>query len=370
MPSVHIADLPLVNACINTVVACLLLAGWVLIRKKHRNAHRLTMLSALVLSALFLASYVTYHLNHGSTKFAGQGIVRPIYFTILISHTVLAVVNLPFIVVTVLRAFRGEFASHARVAKRTWAIWMYVAVTGPIVYVMLYRMYAPEPSTSASGSAEEVFASAQTAHHAGRDEEALTLYRRAAALGSLPSRCYAAVLDERLHEAISATVAIDRALLERADEPHCRTLRARARVYDNETQPAIATLEDVVKTSPDVAFFWASLGFARFRALEYQAAAEAFERSVALDPGLAVNVYNAGYARFLGGEYSKAKPLMERALALGIDPELTVRAQEDLAVIAGSLWVCPMHSDITGKPGDTCSRCGMKLAVAPHGLEE
>lgn len=143
--------LPLANACINTTVAGLLLVGLWSIRRGRREAHRRAMLAAVALSALFLASYVTYHLARGSTHFTGTGIVRPIYFTILLTHTVLAIVALPLVLVTVIRALRSDFAAHRRVARRTFAIWLYVAVTGPVVYLMLYQFAASPPAAPAPG---------------------------------------------------------------------------------------------------------------------------------------------------------------------------------------------------------------------------
>ena len=148
-----VADLPHVNAGLNTVVALLLVAGLALAKRGRGAAHRAVMVAALAISALFLASYLTYHYQHGSTRFTGQGWIRPVYFAVLISHTVLAVVNLPFIVTAVVRALRGDLAGHRKVARRTWLAWFYVAVTGPLVYLMLYRMpgnreLPPEASTA------------------------------------------------------------------------------------------------------------------------------------------------------------------------------------------------------------------------------
>jgi len=139
-PALSVADLPTLNAALNSTSAVLLAAGWVLIRRGHRAAHRAAMLSALSCSALFLASYLTYHAQVGSVRFTGQGTIRTVYFTVLISHTVLAMVIVPLVLVTVTRALRGRFAGHRAIARVTLPLWAYVSVTGVVVYWMLYRL--------------------------------------------------------------------------------------------------------------------------------------------------------------------------------------------------------------------------------------
>lgn len=133
--------LPHLNALLNTTSALLLVTGYVMVRRGNIALHLTCMISALVSSTLFLISYLTYHYYHGTTRFAGEGLVRPLYFTILGTHTVLAVVILPFIFVTVYRAATGQFQKHKRVARWTFPLWLYVSVTGVVVYLMLYRMY-------------------------------------------------------------------------------------------------------------------------------------------------------------------------------------------------------------------------------------
>ena len=135
-----VTDLPGVNATLNTISAALLAAGYVLIRAGRIGQHRACMLAACATSTLFLASYVVYHLNVGSVAFTGQGPVRIVYFTVLISHIVLAALILPLALVTLFRALRERFAAHAAIARWTLPIWLYVSVTGVIVYWMLYRM--------------------------------------------------------------------------------------------------------------------------------------------------------------------------------------------------------------------------------------
>ena len=136
-----VSDLPTLNAFLNGTSAILLLSGYVAIRKRRIPIHRACMIAALVVSVLFLTSYLYYHSQAGSTRFTGQGWVRPLYFTILISHSVLAAVIVPLVIVTVVRALRGKFERHRRIARWTWPIWMYVSVTGIVVYLMLYQLY-------------------------------------------------------------------------------------------------------------------------------------------------------------------------------------------------------------------------------------
>ena len=138
MPDV--TDLPAVNATLNAIAAMLLSTGYVLIRKGRVGPHRACMLAACATSTLFLSSYVVYHLNVGSVPFTGQGAIRTVYFTVLISHVVLAALILPLAFVTLLRALRGRFADHAAIARWTLPLWFYVSVTGVVIYWMLYRM--------------------------------------------------------------------------------------------------------------------------------------------------------------------------------------------------------------------------------------
>jgi uncharacterized membrane protein YozB (DUF420 family) len=137
---VNVSDLPALNATLNATSAVLLLAGWLMIRRRRVAAHRRCMLSAFVASSLFLVSYVVYHAQAGSRPFTGEGAVRSIYFAILISHVLLAALIVPLALVTLGRALRGDFARHRRIARWTFPAWMYVSVTGVVIYLMLYRL--------------------------------------------------------------------------------------------------------------------------------------------------------------------------------------------------------------------------------------
>ncbi|MGE3706762.1 MAG: DUF420 domain-containing protein [Vicinamibacterales bacterium] len=132
-------DLPALNAALNATATVLLVTGWALIRAKRVEQHRRCMLAAVAVSALFLASYLTYHYQVGSVPFTRQGIVRPIYFTILLTHVVLAFVTLPLAIVTLTRGLNGRVAQHRAIARWTMPIWLYVSVTGVLVYVLLYQ---------------------------------------------------------------------------------------------------------------------------------------------------------------------------------------------------------------------------------------
>jgi putative membrane protein len=134
------ASLPLVNACLNATSAALLTAGYVFIRRRRVTAHKACMVSALLVSTLFLVSYVTYHSLAGSRPFGGQGWIRAVYFPLLVSHIILAAAIVPLALITVYRALQGSFARHRRIARWTLPIWLYVSVTGVLVYWMLYRL--------------------------------------------------------------------------------------------------------------------------------------------------------------------------------------------------------------------------------------
>jgi putative membrane protein len=137
---VTIRDLPTLDAVLNRSSAILLASGWVLIRRRQRDAHRLAMLGALAASAAFLTSYLVYHSQVGSVRFAGRGAVRAVYFAVLLSHTLLAVAIVPLVLITLSRALRGRFDRHRALARWTLPLWMWVSVSGVVVYWMLYEM--------------------------------------------------------------------------------------------------------------------------------------------------------------------------------------------------------------------------------------
>lgn len=135
-----LTDLPALNATLNAIAATLLVIGYVLIRRGRVEAHRRVMVAACATSALFLASYLIYHANIGSRPFQGQGPIRIVYFTILVTHVVLAAAILPLALITLSYALRARFERHVPIARWTLPLWLYVSVTGVIVYLMLYRL--------------------------------------------------------------------------------------------------------------------------------------------------------------------------------------------------------------------------------------
>ena len=135
-----VSDLPALNAVLNGIAGLFLLAGFYFIRSGQIERHRRAMLGAFAMSTLFLISYVVYHANVGSRPFTGQGPIRVVYFTILITHVVLAAAIVPMALVTLRRGWIRDDARHRRIAKITWPIWMYVSVTGVVIYLMLYQM--------------------------------------------------------------------------------------------------------------------------------------------------------------------------------------------------------------------------------------
>ena len=132
--------MPELNAALNLTSAILLVLGYTLIKQRAITAHTLCMLGATATSTIFLLCYIYYHLHHGATRFPGKGWSRQVYFSILISHTILAVVQVPLIYKTLRHAFAGRFEAHKRLARVTLPIWVYVSVTGVVIYWMLYRV--------------------------------------------------------------------------------------------------------------------------------------------------------------------------------------------------------------------------------------
>jgi putative membrane protein len=130
-----------INATLNSCVALLLLVGLFTAKAGRWNAHRAVMMGAMLLSVLFLVSYILHHLFAGDTTFGGEGAIRPVYYVILITHIILAATSLPFILITAYKALSGRYPEHRRLAKRVWPVWFYVAVSGVVVYFMISPYY-------------------------------------------------------------------------------------------------------------------------------------------------------------------------------------------------------------------------------------
>ena len=133
-------DLPDINAGLNTLSAFFLILGYIAIRRRQRQRHKLAMLAALISSALFLFSYVLYHYHVGSVSYPYHDWTRPLYFAILIPHVILAALNAPFVAMIVWRAWRADFDRHRRLARWVWPVWLFVSISGVAVYAMLYRL--------------------------------------------------------------------------------------------------------------------------------------------------------------------------------------------------------------------------------------
>lgn len=136
-----INDLPTLNASLNAIATVLLTTGYIFIRRGQRQRHKACMLAAFATSVVFLVSYVVYHAQVGSRPFPGQGAVRVVYYLVLVPHVILAATIVPLAIITLSRALSGRFDRHRRIARWTLPLWLYVSVTGVVVYLMLYRMY-------------------------------------------------------------------------------------------------------------------------------------------------------------------------------------------------------------------------------------
>jgi putative membrane protein len=144
-----LSDLPAVNACLNGASTVLLTLGYIFIKQGRQNAHRNCMVGAVITSTVFLACYLTYHYFAGRTTFRDPQWFRPIYLVILLTHTILAMAIVPLVLITVFQALRKRWESHKRIARWTWPIWMYVSVTGVVIYLLLYQIFPQSPSNTA-----------------------------------------------------------------------------------------------------------------------------------------------------------------------------------------------------------------------------
>lgn len=136
--------LPHFQAILNTLSALFLGTGYYFIKNKNHVSHRVCMIIALVISAVFMISYLTYHAEVGYTPFTGQGLIRPLYFTMLASHVILAAVIVPMVLITIIYAIKGNFNKHPRIARWTLPLWFYVSVSGVLIYILGFHIYTPE----------------------------------------------------------------------------------------------------------------------------------------------------------------------------------------------------------------------------------
>lgn len=143
-----ISVLPPLQATLNMTAACLAGAAFFFARRGNRAAHKTLMITALIVSSVFLVFYLHYHYQVGNVPFAGQGVIRPIYFSVLTSHVVLAVIMVPMILAAVIFAVQGRFDRHRRIARWTLPIWVYVSVTGVLIYLLAFEIYPPAPGSA------------------------------------------------------------------------------------------------------------------------------------------------------------------------------------------------------------------------------
>lgn len=143
MTSIPLSSLPAVNASLNGASAVFLVLGYIFIRRHRVFAHRVSMISAVACSSVFLASYLYFHFHAGLVRFGGHGWIRPVYFTLLTSHSILAAAIVPLVLITLSRALRERFDRHRAIARWTLPLWFYVSVTGVLIYWLLYRAYTP-----------------------------------------------------------------------------------------------------------------------------------------------------------------------------------------------------------------------------------
>ncbi len=140
-----ISILPPLQAVLNMTAACLAVAAYIFVRRGNRMAHKVLMITALIVSSLFLVFYLHYHYQVGNIPFAGQGAIRPVYFSILVSHVVLAAIMVPMILTAVTFAVQGQLGRHRRIARWTLLVWVYVSVTGVLIYLLAFQIYPPTP---------------------------------------------------------------------------------------------------------------------------------------------------------------------------------------------------------------------------------
>jgi len=152
MTLLPVSFLPALNASLNAACTVFLLCGYYFIRQKKIFQHRICMITAFICSTAFLTSYIYFHIHAGIIRFGGQGVIRPVYFALLITHTFLAIVNLPLVLLTLSFALREKFATHRRIARWTFPIWLYISVTGVIIYWLLYIAYTPVGVASLSSA--------------------------------------------------------------------------------------------------------------------------------------------------------------------------------------------------------------------------
>ena len=228
------------------------------------------------------------------------------------------------------------------------------------------RPYQTQSKQSSFTQAEKLYCEARLAQRQEQEQQALDLFRKAAMSEHTASQCFVAALESKTK---SATVALDALLKRRPNVGACLMLRAREAVFSGDQEAGILFARRSTEHAGQDPLTWSTLGFAYFRNQDYIEAGKAFEKSVSIDGSIAQNIFNIGYAYYLGGEYVQARPWLMRASAIdSLEDELKARAKKSVDIIDGAIWICPMHPEITGKKGDTCSSCKMDLEPVSRGV--
>lgn len=212
------------------------------------------------------------------------------------------------------------------------------------------------------------YCAGREALQANETDKALALYKTAAQKSHVGAKCFLAAMDEN-EAATTSSVALQKLLKMHPNETACLLLIARESIFANQLEDAIEWAGKATESGKSDPLAWTTLGFAYFRNQDYIEAAEAFMTGVKIDGRAPENIFNVGYAYYLGGEYSSASPWLARALKRqDLAEELRSRATQSLKIINGALWICPMHPEIVGKKGDTCSICQMDLEPVSRGI--
>ncbi|MEE2901394.1 MAG: heavy metal-binding domain-containing protein [Myxococcota bacterium] len=254
-----------------------------------------------------------------------------------------------------------------KVALGSWAALLITACVKPSTHPVSSGLCA-RYSDNLDAPGSKNYCAGREALQANQTDKALQLYKAAAKESHIGAQCFVAAMDES-ETTKTSSVVIEEILNSHPKDTACLILIARESIFENELTNAIQWASKATVAGKNDPLAWTTLGFAHFRKQDYIEAAEAFKVGVKIDSRAPENVFNVGYAYYLGGEYSSAGPWLARALKReDLAEELKSRATQSLKIINGALWICPMHPEIVGKKGDTCSICRMNLEPVSRGI--